>query len=74
MPQNAMSKYDSMKVIKPTTSRRNQVCAICKGIIPAGETHYRETLTDLRINSIGKRYHVICKDGTETKGQKIEDF
>jgi hypothetical protein len=69
-----MSKYDSMKVIKPTTSRRDQVCVICKEIIPAGETHIGERLTDPRINFIGKRYHFACMDECTEKDQKIEDF
>jgi len=69
-----MGKYDSMMALKSTTSRKDQRCAVCKNVIPSGESHYQERLTDKRIKFIGKRYHSACKDKSPLKGKRIEDL
>jgi hypothetical protein len=63
------SKYDDLILLKETRSKTERTCSMCGKIIKSNELHYRETLTDSRINFIGKRFCAKCyAEGKNSKG------
>ena len=56
-----MSKYDHLKILKPTKARTWHVCAKCSADIDVAEIYYREHIEDLFLHTLhSKKYCSSC--------------